>query len=436
VSVDFAQLAPLALALLCAGGAGMVAAWLHGRGRLASRERETEGLLHQCRRLEDEVATLREYQTSADERMEGLRRAIVQIPDLARELASAREPREIAPRTLDLVEEIFEPAYAVFYRTRRDGLVAVAARGATELRVGHRLAFGEGVVGWTAQRQVTYTGEDADHETPRVKKRHLAACWPLDFSVCLPLVVSERTVGVVLVGPCREQPQARELGRTVALLASVALQSTALLRQQRLLAQTDGLTGLLNKRQILMRLEEYLRAERERKLPVSVFLFDIDHFKQYNDGNGHLAGDDLLRGLGRLLREHLREDEYVGRYGGEEFLLVLPGTRKQDALRAAERLRRLVQEQSFPHGEHQPGGRLTLSGGVAAFPEDGVDAVTLIGRADEALYTSKHRGRNRVTGYEAPVLGGTAPDALFDEPEAIELVEPAEKHSAPDLPDR
>jgi len=191
------------------------------------------------------------------------------------------------------------------------------------------------------------------------------------------------------------------------------------------------LTGLLNKRQILARLEEHLRAERERKRPVAIFLFDIDHFKQYNDGNGHLAGDDLLRALGHLLQEHLREDEYVGRYGGEEFMLVLPGTRKQDALRAAERLRRLVEEHSFPHGERQPGGRLTLSGGVAAFPQDGLDAAALIGGADEALYTSKNQGRNRVTAYEAPVLAGPAPDAFFDEPEAIELVEPAEKDSAP-----
>lgn len=435
MSLDLSQLAPFALAVLSACGAVVVAAWLHSRRRLASRERETERLLHQCRRLEEELAGLREYQRSADERMEDLRRAIVQIPDLARELASAREPREIPPRTLDLVDEIFEPTYAVFYRARRDGLVAVATRGATDLQVGHRLAFGEGVVGWTAQRQVTYTGEDADHETPRVKKRHLAACWPLDFSVCLPLVVSERTVGVVLVGPCREQPQARELSRTVALLASVALQSTALLRQQRLLAQTDGLTGLLNKRQILARFEEHLRAERERKRPVSIFLFDIDHFKQYNDGNGHLAGDDLLRALGRLLREHLREDEYVGRYGGEEFLLVLPGTKREEALRAAERLRRLVQDHPFPHGETQPGGRLTLSGGVAAFPEDGVDAATLIGCADEALYASKHQGRNRVTAYAAPVLGGPPPEALFDDPQAIELVEALEKDSGPDLPD-
>jgi len=432
LSFEHAEIVPLLAAGLVGFGAGCLAAFAAGRHGRSSRKREMERVALRNRRLHHEIADLRAYQRSADERMEGLRRAIVQIPDLAQQLASAREPREIPPRTLDLVDEVFDPAYAVFYRAGRDGLVAVAVRGSTELRVGHRLAFGEGVVGWTAQRQVTYTGEDADHETPRVKKRHLSSCWPLDFSVCLPLLVSERTVGVVLVGPCRDQPHARELGRTVALLASVAVQSTSVLRQQRLLAQTDGLTGLLSKRHILGRVEELFRTEWERKRPFSLFLFDLDHFKQYNDGNGHLAGDDLLRALGRLLREHLREDEHVGRYGGEEFLLLLPDTRKEGALQAAERLRRLVQDHPFPHEAAQPGGRVTLSGGVASFPEDGPDAAALLGHADEALYTAKRQGRNRIVAYEPPSLGDSSAEILLEAPAELGPLEAPEKEPPPD----
>jgi diguanylate cyclase (GGDEF)-like protein len=127
-----------------------------------------------------------------------------------------------------------------------------------------------------------------------------------------------------------------------------------------------------------------------------VILFDIDHFKQYNDTNGHLAGDILLRLLAQLVQENLRATDTVGRFGGEEFLVVLPGTSVSEAFLVADKLRALVADQEFPARERQPGGRLSISGGVAVYPTHGEAMWALVRAADEALYAAKRAGRNCV----------------------------------------
>src|SRR5262245_608890 len=132
---------------------------------------------------------------------------------------------------------------------------------------------------------------------------------------------------------------------------------------------------------------------------VSVFLLDIDHFKQYNDTNGHLDGDELLKRMGGLLRENSRENEVVGRYGGEEFLVIMPGTTKETELKVAERIRMLVEGTPFDHAGRQPAGKVTISGGVATWPGDGDDVDALLRNADAALYEAKRAGRNRVVAY-------------------------------------
>lgn len=162
------------------------------------------------------------------------------------------------------------------------------------------------------------------------------------------------------------------------------------------LANRDALTKLYNRRYFLETLErEFLRAQRHTH-PFSVVFVDLDHFKQYNDTFGHPAGDDLLTGLAELITKCARGDTIAARYGGEEFVLLLPETLKDDAYIFAERLRKNVEEYPFPGRESQPLGQVSLSLGVAAFPEDGSDCAALIARADEAMYQAKNNGRNRV----------------------------------------
>jgi diguanylate cyclase (GGDEF)-like protein len=353
----------------------------------------------------------RRFQNS-EEMVQKLQRSILEMPEVAQRLTATRDLREIPNRTLELVGEIFDPTYSVFYRAVRDELVAVATLGDSEFGVGHRVKIGEGIVGWTASKQLPYTPEDAKFESGIVTKSNLAKGVPENgFSLCLPIISGERTIGVILTGPTRRDlPHRPEIGRTIALIASVTITSAIVLQQQRLLANIDGLTGLLNKTHTLSRIRDLIASDDGTRV-VSLFIFDIDHFKHYNDTNGHLPGDELLKSLSALLKETIREGELLGRYGGEEFLLVMPGVIKNKGLRAAERIRRVTAEHSFEFGESQPLGRVTVSGGVSTWPEDGDDVESLIQAADEALYEAKRDGRNRVFAYTHPELALDPTDA-------------------------
>jgi diguanylate cyclase (GGDEF)-like protein len=139
-----------------------------------------------------------------------------------------------------------------------------------------------------------------------------------------------------------------------------------------------------------------------------VFLFDIDNFKNYNDTNGHLAGDKLLQQLAGLVNESVRKDDIFGRFGGEEFLLVMPHTTAQQGMAAAEKVRNLIATQKFAFAEKQPLGVVSISGGVAEYPHHGLDAAGILHAADEALYEAKRSGRNRVLQAKAAAVAGSA----------------------------
>lgn len=162
------------------------------------------------------------------------------------------------------------------------------------------------------------------------------------------------------------------------------------------MAVRDGLTSLYNHRYFQEALaQEVARSKRYDKRCCLLF-FDVDNFKHYNDSHGHPEGDTLLKGLARILMSHTRACDLAARYGGEEFVLLLPETGKEAALKVAEDLRRRVAEHPFPGRESQPLGTVTVSIGVAGFPEDGTEAATLLACADQLLYQAKNSGKNRV----------------------------------------
>jgi diguanylate cyclase (GGDEF)-like protein len=158
---------------------------------------------------------------------------------------------------------------------------------------------------------------------------------------------------------------------------------------------TDSLTGLYNVTHIIERCDQEIGRARRYGQPVSCLLVDIDGFKAVNDTFGHPVGNEVLRGLAGLLRENVRGSDIVGRYGGEEFLMVLPATDLDGAMALAERLRRAVEECAFQVGPHQV--KVTVSIGAAVFPGPGVvGRETLFLVVDRAVYRAKTLGRNRV----------------------------------------
>jgi len=162
------------------------------------------------------------------------------------------------------------------------------------------------------------------------------------------------------------------------------------------LAQRDGLTQLYNHRHFKERFaEEVSRANRYNR-ELSLIFLDIDHFKVFNDLNGHPAGDAMLKIFSKLLEERVRNVDIVARYGGEEFVIVLPETEKKGAMILANSIRKQISEYPFEGRENQPEHKVTVSVGIATYPNDGMSTETLIKHSDDALYLAKRNGRNRV----------------------------------------
>jgi diguanylate cyclase (GGDEF)-like protein len=160
-------------------------------------------------------------------------------------------------------------------------------------------------------------------------------------------------------------------------------------------ATHDQLTGLVNRGQILSVLEREIERATRSGTPLGIVMLDLDHFKEVNDQFGHLGGDEVLCGVAKRLQASVRPYDAVGRYGGEEFLIVLPGCDIEESAASAERIRERIEDQPLVLLKAQ--ARVTASFGVSVFlPERDTNKRQMIGRADKALYLAKQRGRNRV----------------------------------------
>ncbi|HLO26953.1 MAG TPA: diguanylate cyclase [Geobacteraceae bacterium] len=165
-------------------------------------------------------------------------------------------------------------------------------------------------------------------------------------------------------------------------------------------SRTDPLTGLFNLRQFWEDLDRELERSRRYNRCCSLAMLDIDCFKQFNDRYGHLQGDEVLKRAADIFREHVRNSDIVARYGGEEFVVIMPETERYLAIPAGEKLRKAFGEYHFPSQENRPTVRLTISIGIATFPQDAATSRGLVDMADKALYRAKEGGRDRVTVWD------------------------------------
>jgi diguanylate cyclase (GGDEF)-like protein len=219
--------------------------------------------------------------------------------------------------------------------------------------------------------------------------------------LCIPLMASGRILGLVnlqVLSPGRSLEGRRTLAEACISVTAAALQALWALNLAKEQAIRDGLTGAYNRRFLDEVVGKVMDQAQRRRQPFSALMFDIDHFKNFNDTFGHEAGDRVLRLFARTLIGQVRAGDLVARYGGEEFTALLPHTTHPEALALAERLRAKVEALVLPEPEFPKGCRITASIGVATFPDHGEDAETLMGAADKALYGAKGRGRNRVVG--------------------------------------
>lgn len=216
--------------------------------------------------------------------------------------------------------------------------------------------------------------------------------------IAVPLKIQEKMVGILYLNDFapRTFPEGRlRMLSVLASFASMSIDNARLHEQTRYLACTDGLTGLYNHRQFMHMLQVQLNRAQRFQEPLTLLMFDVDNFKKFNDAYGHPTGDKALIAVGNALRKCLRSFDFCFRYGGEEFVAILPETDLSQALIAAERTRAAIAEESeralagvVPHG-------VTVSVGVAVYPRDG-EGEQLLEVVDQLLYQAKASGKNQV----------------------------------------
>lgn len=221
--------------------------------------------------------------------------------------------------------------------------------------------------------------------------------------ISVPLKISDKVIGVINLSDKANSPSfsRTDLSKLTqfTVIASMVIERMYLLEEARRLeglSLIDHLTGIYNRRFLSNRMEEELNRSMRHGLQLSVLFIDLDHFKNYNDRYGHMAGDEALMKTTDIIKAALREMDIFVRYGGEEFCVLLPDTCKLSSLLVAERIRTEIEKERFAVPAGIRSTKLTVSLGIASFPEDGTTIASLIHASDQALYQAKANGRNCV----------------------------------------
>ncbi|OIP28142.1 hypothetical protein AUK22_04575 [bacterium CG2_30_54_10] len=320
-----------------------------------------------------------------------------------------------ASSTQDILKVILEKSVQSLQASRGSVMLFDEEKGALIVQV----AWGEGTEGMTSRIEIK-SGEG-------IAGRAFAEMQPIVFNripddalkpyeagipisiqsiLCVPLILEKRAIGVVNVVNRKEG----EFSETdVSLASTVASQVALALEKSRLyeLAITDGLTKLHVHRYFQLAMANELQRCKRYGTKFALVLFDIDHFKIFNDTYGHQTGDMVLVHTARVLKSTLRSVDLAARYGGEEFTVILPEADEQTGFAAAERIRKAIEAYDFP-GQGKP-LKVTISLGISSYPLHGDQKLDLIKKADIALYHSKERGRNTSTIFESS-FGENSPE--------------------------
>ncbi|MGH9492283.1 MAG: diguanylate cyclase [Terriglobales bacterium] len=314
------------------------------------------------------------------------------INALAKQTASVLDLKELLAKVCALVPESFPVDHVAVLLKEGDLLVVRAQQGKLTplFAEGAHLPPGTGLC-----TRALGTGKTVVENDVRKVSGYIAGFPEAVSEMCLPLIAAGQSLGVLVlesatVGAFRSA-DVRPL-ESVADICAIAIQNAHYFEQARRMAFVDGLTGVYNRRYFEQRILEELERAARYAGGLAVIMLDIDHFKRVNDEFGHLLGDEVLRQLSTILTQQLRKVDVVCRYGGEEFAILVPQTTGEHALGVAEKLRRVIEDWNFP-GVPRP---VTVSIGVADFPENGASRDELVKAADAALYAAKQAGRNRV----------------------------------------
>ncbi|HXN06278.1 MAG TPA: diguanylate cyclase [Nitrospiria bacterium] len=272
---------------------------------------------------------------------------------------------------------------------------------------GYRIQPGIGIAGKVLEEGVPLLVQNIEKD-PRLLMARRPRYKTGSF-LSVPIKLNQRTIGVINIsdktGDAVFNETDLQLALTISGYASMAIERSEFYRRSEELRQisiTDTLSGLLNRRYFQERLAEEVERSKRHGLPLSLIIMDIDDFKIYNDLHGHLAGDEAISLVGKNLRNNIRTIDVAARYGGEEFTVILPQTAKQDAAQIAKRLCSEIERTGLIEGTVRKTRPITVSIGLASFPEDADTLENFFKNADDALYTAKREGKNRVVIFKTP----------------------------------
>jgi diguanylate cyclase (GGDEF)-like protein len=327
--------------------------------------------------------------------------AATQMPIIVKRLGQKLAPGAIPGIAVRTAKEIFRTSAAGFFAVREaeGGVTLVCGVGFPDGWKGtRRFSSTEGILGAVARQQITVAKE----EFLSGMKQWPAPPGTLEEAGFFPDAVAPvawggKTYGLlVLSGASEPLGGKRPYLSMLADMTGSAFQNAIAVEAADLQASTDPLTGAFNRGYFAQRFEAEVRRARNYMAPLSVLLMDIDHFKQVNDTHGHAAGDAILKGLSEIVRKVTRASDFVVRYGGEEFVVVMTSSNQDQAFQYAEQLRQKVAAERFPVPGLEAPLQVTISVGISSFPADGQSTTELLKAADDALYAAKAAGRNRV----------------------------------------
>lgn len=231
------------------------------------------------------------------------------------------------------------------------------------------------------------------------------AIWVNNQSIIRPVLRIKQITAKLASGDLKQRIEIDnddEIGELAQDISNMASSLETINQKLNDAARTDGLTGIANRRSCDEVLEQHINSAIRYELFFSVLLLDIDHFKSINDNYGHSLGDDALKAIATICQQQVRDCDFVFRYGGEEFLILLPNTDKSGSYVVAERIRKTIQDTNIDIDNQKL--ELTVSLGISSFPEDGLETRELVRNADNALYKAKEGGRNQTIPFEKPLL--------------------------------
>jgi diguanylate cyclase (GGDEF)-like protein len=323
------------------------------------------------------------------------------LTDIVKTANSILEPRKVIELIMARIQELIpsEAWSMLMVDESRQYLTFELALGEKGKDVASfRVKMGEGVAGWVAQSGEPTIVNDTTCDPRFTAKFDTETQFQTRSILCAPLIARGRTIGVVEIINRLGGPFTRtdlDLLLTLVEPCAIAIENAQLFQRTEQLTITDDLTKLFNSRYLSVYIAREIKRCKRNGVPLSLIFLDLDGFKGVNDRHGHLAGSRTLTEVGGILSQAVRETDVLARYGGDEFVVVLPDTPPHGAMIIAERIRKAIEAYPFPveQGLH---AHISASFGVAAYPDHALSPEGLIQKADQAMYRVKERNKNGI----------------------------------------